>query len=201
MTTTSTLSNPWDRPPVPRHGDDDQDRTYCGVGRVVSEWETIELELGHLYSLFEGKFGNPGSVRDYGTSPMFADRVAKLEKAKQRFFGRNPNRELDAEFCEMLERIRQYADRRHDVAHGIVRPIIWAFGSAASSATGDLPFHYCVVAPDYKENRFDENHQPIYAYTWPEMMQIQGALHGAAHEVMRYKRKLADLIEVGKLKS
>jgi hypothetical protein len=201
MTTMSTVTNPWDRPPVPPQGDNDQDRTYCGVGRVVSEWETIELELAHLYSLFENKFGNPVTVQDYGADALFADRVSKLVKAKERFFARNSNQSLDAEFCELLERIRKYADRRHDVAHGIVRPIIWAFGSAqAASAASDLPFHYCVVAPDYKENRFDEHHLPIYAYTWPEMMQIQGALHGAAHEVMRYKRKLVDLIEAGKLR-
>jgi len=48
------MSNPWDPPPTPSYADDDSDKTFCGVGYVMSAWETIEFELSRLHSVFEG---------------------------------------------------------------------------------------------------------------------------------------------------
>ena len=46
------MANPWDAPPLPNHGDDDMECTFAGVGRVLSQWESVEIELSVLFALF-----------------------------------------------------------------------------------------------------------------------------------------------------
>ena len=49
------MANPWDTPPLPTYGDDNEDETFTAVGRVMTQWESIEFELARLYSTFVGK--------------------------------------------------------------------------------------------------------------------------------------------------
>ena len=49
------MSKPWDRPPLPIRGDDDQDTTHAAVGSVLTNWENIEGELSHIFALYIGK--------------------------------------------------------------------------------------------------------------------------------------------------
>jgi hypothetical protein len=46
------MQNPWDRPPLPSAGNADPNDIYIGVGRVLSQWEIVELQLGYLYTAF-----------------------------------------------------------------------------------------------------------------------------------------------------
>jgi hypothetical protein len=39
------MSNPWDRQPLPSAGNADPNDIYNGVGRVLSQWEIVELQL------------------------------------------------------------------------------------------------------------------------------------------------------------
>src|ERR1700693_5481622 len=48
--------------------------------------------------------------------------------------------------------IEKFADRRHEVAHGIVRPIQWYQSAIAAES---VPFQFCLVPPHYNRNWFD----------------------------------------------
>jgi hypothetical protein len=39
------MSSPWNIPPLPQEGDEDEDATYAGVGRVISRWEQDAASL------------------------------------------------------------------------------------------------------------------------------------------------------------
>jgi hypothetical protein len=190
------MSNPWDRPPIPTHGDSTDDRTYAGVGRVVTEWEHVELELGYLYSLFVGKHAELEGVREYGSGAVFAHRVETLTKAHERFAQSLPSQELEAEFFALINRIKKFSDRRNDVAHGVVRPIEWTRPPDPHGDSTDQSFFgYCLVPPNYKGKHFDPNNLPSYVYTYDEMLGIQGQLYAAAEEIIDFRYRLNRLIE------
>jgi len=46
---------PWDIPAFPEHGDPDSGSTYKMVGYALTQWEELEYQLSHLYSLLIGK--------------------------------------------------------------------------------------------------------------------------------------------------
>src|ERR1700676_5509494 len=40
----------WERPSLVRTGDPDPNHTYISVGRVLSQWEGVEIQLGYVYT-------------------------------------------------------------------------------------------------------------------------------------------------------
>jgi integrase len=60
------MMNLWDIPPPPTKGDDDQEITYAGVGRVLSQWEMIEVRLGYIYAWLMKRPDEIETVRAYG---------------------------------------------------------------------------------------------------------------------------------------
>lgn len=163
--------------------------TYAGIGRVTSEWEGVEVQLSVLYSLFARRFEELEALREYGNGAVFAHRVEKLGRAKDIFFQKMPDQGLEAEYDALVERVRRFADRRHDVAHGIVRPIQWIYPPDTSS-TKPVPFSFCVIPPNYKKKHFDPANMPLYVYTRPQLDILQGAIFGLIHEIIQYQLKL-----------
>ncbi len=191
------MSNPWDRPPFPTRGDTDDDMTYAGVGRVVTEWEQVELELGRLYSLFVDRHEQLEAEREYGTGSTFLPRLEKLKNAHEQFSQLIPDQGLEAEFVALIERIKKFSSLRNDVAHGIVRPIQWTIPSHAAER---FRLESCLVPPTYKGKHFDQDNLPVYVYTYPEMLTIQGHFHGLAHQVIEFRLRLSRKLELKKRK-
>jgi hypothetical protein len=78
------IHDTWDAPPIPQHGDLDENSTYAGVGRVLSGWEAMEAELSHLYAAFVGKFHQAEAYREYGAGgQIFANRMLTLRTSAQ----------------------------------------------------------------------------------------------------------------------
>jgi hypothetical protein len=185
----------WDRPPIPEHGDDSDDTTFAGVGRVVTEWEHVELEFSYLYSLFVGKHEALEALREYGEGAVFTHRVDKLVKAHEKFCPRIPDQDLEVEFFRLIDLAKKFSDRRNDVAHGVVRPIQWTRPPPHSWPTEDDPFQYCLVPPNYKGKHFAPDNLPAYVYTYDEMLGIQGQLYGVCGAIVQYRYKLKHLLE------
>jgi hypothetical protein len=79
------MTNPWDRPPFPGKGDDNQDILYAAVGRVISQWEKVELGLSHLYAIFIGQPFSIGIYDQYHEpSKTFMSRLAAVERESER---------------------------------------------------------------------------------------------------------------------
>jgi hypothetical protein len=67
------MANPWDSLPYPKRGDDDDRWTFEWAGRVISQWEHIEFQLGLLYTIFAGVPYNGQTIKEYGAGKIFRD--------------------------------------------------------------------------------------------------------------------------------
>jgi hypothetical protein len=173
------MANPWDAPPLPDHGDDDIERTFAGVGRVLSQWETIEIELSVLYALFTKRPADAEARREYGKGRIFVDRSKIIEDVAPKWLC---NQELEAEFDSLICTIRHYSDRRNEIAHGIVRPIQWVIPFEPRSR-----FQYCLSPPYHDYRRYTEKDLPEYIYIYDIMIELERKLFVLAGDITKYR--------------
>src|SRR5688572_17039553 len=96
---------PFVRFPIPAKGDADFDTTYAAIGRSLTHWELLEGSFGSL---------NAPNLK----KPMIAHGAAT-------FFARFPESNgepLQKELDKILELYIEAANRRNEIAHGIVAP-------------------------------------------------------------------------------
>jgi hypothetical protein len=187
------MPNPWDRPPFPNVGDDDQHVTYAAVGRFTSEWEMLESELSHLFVHFIGKYATNEAYDDYyDRSKTGARRIQTLEEAAEKYFIANPNQTNEGDFSELIRKISGFAERRHEIAHGILRPYHWlklTMFDVDRETVG--PFQHCIAPPHYQRNWLDEEKRwPVYTYTSVEISAFSEALGALIKEVIFFKHRL-----------
>jgi hypothetical protein len=113
------MPNPWDPLPFPLTGDPDFEITYAGVGMVTSQWEAIEFDCARLYSVFVGD-PDGEALRAYGEGKIFRDRRINLEKAAAMYFIKHIDQNLEGEFARICATAEGFAERRNEVAHGLV---------------------------------------------------------------------------------
>jgi len=186
------MADPWDRPPFPNSGDDDEDITYAAVGRVISQWEHVESELSHLYALFIGKPWKEEAFDGYyEEGKTTKSRIKSVGIVSHSFFQRNPDQTREGNFTALMRCVEGFADRRHEVAHGIVRPIQWYRVALPDlEAPPNSPFQFCVVPPHYQRSWFDENRMPRYVYTSKELIYLESLLRSLLRDVIFFKRDL-----------
>jgi hypothetical protein len=184
------MAEPWDVPPFPDHGDQNADDTYKMVGRALSEWEELEYRLAHLYAQIIGRPSQIAALREYGKGRIFADRIAGLETAAEAYFIRNPRQNSEAELACIAEVARRLADRRNEIAHGIVRPLQWIQRPIPDRLIGQ-PLEYALVPPLYTRRKLDEKNRPKYIYTANELMQFWLAFSDLSQEALRLQRQIA----------
>ena len=171
------MSNPWDRPPLALTGDQDDEKTYAGVGRIITEWEDVEGALSHLCSLFVGEYLQIDAIRRYGNGGVSSVRITKLADVARIYFQKRANQNIEADFEELIERLLKYSQRRHDVAHGVVRALYDA---------NDNFLYYGVVPAYYNAKHFGQDNIPTYLYARKEMDQIRMAMNRAYFEVISF---------------
>src|SRR4051812_34554162 len=114
------MANPWDRPPIPTTGDADDNATYAGVGRVLTQWEEVEVTLSQLYVSFSGRGKDLTIQREYGSGTIFRERIAKVVTVSHGYFCAKPSQAQEGEFEQLVAKCMGFSARRNDVAHGIV---------------------------------------------------------------------------------
>ena len=183
------MSNPWNRPPLPIRGDDDQDTTHAAVGSVLTNWENIEGELSHIFALYIGKmWTNEAYDQYYEKGRTTKGRLQNLETAANAYFVKSPNQEAEGALCELLEGVFGFADRRHEAAHGIVRPIQW-YGSLlpeSSRPPPDSGLKFCLVPPHYQRTWIKDG-KPEYIYTSKELNSISLGLFTFLQAVLKFR--------------
>src|SRR5215471_7697550 len=128
--------------PRATRGDPDSDTLYSAVGKTLSQWEALEIELGRLFAiLVESK--SHAAARAYGVLASATGRYDLLEKAAEVYFA---NRDSYQAFKDLMKVLRLASPRRNDVAHGHVRDY------AAPDTEGG---GFYLVAPDYNTRRTD----------------------------------------------
>jgi len=191
------MTEPWDRPPYPSQGDTAEDITFAGVGRVISQWESIESELSHLYALFTGtQFKYESYEASYATGKTTQGRLQTAEKAADKFFQRKPHQKFEGEFCRLIKIISGFSERRHDVAHGIVQPFQWYLTIVPKhNLKFDTPFQFCVVPPHYQVKSITTKNLPKYIYTSVELMELEKKLYNLLVELILFKSNLGGWLQ------
>lgn len=185
------MPDPWDVPPLPDRGDDNEDATYAGVGRVMSRWEAVEVELAHLYTIFVNRPHEADAIKGYGMGRIFAERLASLRGVTDLYFVSRSDQAVEGAPRDLLCRVRHYSDRRNEVAHGIVRQMRWVRSlrdNLAPDAVGK--FQFCLVPPHYTFRKFDQDNRPTYAYTSTELLSLEEKFYWLAQEVQDFRLRL-----------
>jgi hypothetical protein len=168
------MPNPWDRPLLPKRGDDNDLMTYAGVGWVTSQWERIEFSLARLFSIFVGRPDESRALIEYSAPPIFRMRFDALLRTAARFFISNPDQQLEGELHALTVQLHGFADRRNDIAHGMVFPI-----QSIEFLRRHLdPRHahrrqFALISPFQTLKRDAAKDTPAYAYTSAEMNSIR----------------------------
>jgi hypothetical protein len=145
------MLQPWDRPELVREGDSNPDILYAAVGRLLSQWEGVEIQLGYIYAAAAEQHGDWHALHDY------------------------PDQAAEGTTKAVVDSATLFAARRHDVAHGIVRDRSWArwrIPPDPRDTTGFflLPSHYRGKSYDH-ETAF-----PTYAYTAGSLEKLRNQL-------------------------
>jgi hypothetical protein len=177
--------NSWDVPPLPDHGDDDIDTTFAGVGRVLTQWESIELELSVIYAVFMGRPGDSEASREYGRGRTFTDRAKMVAERAEKSLR---NQALEDEFDQIMCAIRHFADRRNEVAHGIVRPIHWIMPGRIQQT--DYNFKFCLVPSYYNYKKYGPDNLPEYMYISETLLDLEKKLFYLAAETESFRSRI-----------
>ena len=179
------MPNPWDIPPFPIRGDDNQDTTFAGVGRVLTQWEMIEVELAQIYGWLDMRPDQIEALHRYGEPQSFRERKKGLQAVADLYFRRNPHQTAEGEFCTLITKVYNFSARRNDVAHSIVRPFQWILSPKLEG-----PLQFCAVPPHYTGKKFDPQNMPLFIYTSVELVALSKALFYVAQEAAKFKWKL-----------
>lgn len=158
-----SMTDLWDRPPIPKQGDAADSATYEAMGRALCEWERMEVALAYLYSVFtwRGAFDLQGA-RQYGRGRIFKERMDGLEDVARRFFIQRHHQDAEGDFGRLVCRVRKFADRRNDIAHGIVTTVRWHIPVVGETVGPQAPQFY--LLPAFYDPRRAQGHMPDYAF-------------------------------------
>src|ERR1700720_3688429 len=92
----SVMSEPWDRPPLVREGDPSPWGLYQEVGRLLSQWEGVEIQLAYVHTAARGNHGDWVTLLQYGKGSAFKGRFDILQKTINSAFIKHPNQNIEA---------------------------------------------------------------------------------------------------------
>lgn len=184
------MPNPWDPFPIPNAGDEEDARTYEGIGRVVSAWESVEFQLSRIYSIFVGD-PDGNAIYDYGKGRIFRDRLTALRQTAATRFQTKPDQTMEGEFDRVCAHAESFSFRRNEVAHGIVMRVDQiTFFRNAFNAQGDKWLYAC-IPPIYAFRNQDTDGNPTWAYTFANMTTLEGRLIQLVIEAGEFRELLA----------
>jgi len=175
------MANPWDPFPLPTRGDEDKNSTFQGVGFATSQWEFLEFRLSRLYSVFVDQADSLDAIRTYGAGRIFKDRLVLLKNAANQHFVRHPAQRTEVIFERLVVALLGFADRRNEVAHGVVYPAFKIDGRK----------QYALIPPYHLLRKHNADGAPTFAYTHHELELLGYRLLKLSTEVEEYWKALA----------
>lgn len=169
----------WALPVLPDKGDEDPDETFKSIGIAISSWESLEFELARLFSVYVND-PDGDAWFSYGEGRIFRERLLNLRSAAKSYVVRYCSQEHEGDLNDLLQHAVSAADRRNDIAHGIVFRIdqLTFFRNKLQVRLWGRP-HWALIPPAYLARRHDDG-LPQFAYT--------------SHEI---KRTAKNIIELG----
>lgn len=182
------MTNPWDRPPIPKRGDESEDITFAAVGRIMTAWEAVEFELSRLYTWYGGSLDSQALMAEYGKGSIFRERVAILERKAAAYFTAHPNQAREGQFSSLLEQAKGYSHRRNDIAHSMLFQIdqLTFFRNKIKTNLLHRP-HYAIIPPLYAVRYATALGLPEFAYTSREMTRIFYRIRQLCQDLETYR--------------
>jgi len=100
-----------------KQGDSTRDDIFHAVGMSLNSWENMEHTLADIFALLLGGDGD-GAKRAFGTIATTSARQAMLLEAFNSYLGKH--REHFEALPHLLNRVDTLANKRNNLAHGIV---------------------------------------------------------------------------------
>jgi hypothetical protein len=183
------MPQPWDRPELVREGDANPEVLCMAVGRLLSQWEGVEIQLGYIYAAAVEQHGDWDALRDYGAGTTTARRLDLLQSAVDTFSVRYPDQAAEGQINAVINLATLFAARRHDVAHAIVRDSSWARWRIPPDPRD--PSGFFLLPSHYRGKSYnDETAFPIYAYTSRSLELLRHQLSRLETEAMGVAAKL-----------
>jgi hypothetical protein len=180
----------WERPPRPAVGDVNDQMTYAGVGKVITQWELIEGELCHIYCGFVRCPFDRAAIEAYGMDNIFKTRATTVEKAAENYFTGSPNQEAEGAFKTLIDLARCYSQHRNDVAHSIVRSGHWILRDwipTEPDAAAEVKNTQWWLVPAFYISRRMRIGGPDFLYTSVELESLANALGELARELALFR--------------
>lgn len=154
----------------------------------MSHWEEIEFELSRLYTWFGDSLDDQLLMNEYGKGTIFRMRAAALATKAEEFFVSNPNQNREGEFHNLLANATGFANRRNDIAHGIVFQIdkITFFRDRLKPNLLKRD-HFAVIPPLYAFRYANAEGFPKFAYTSKEMRTLERRLQKLHKAIEKFR--------------
>lgn len=178
------------QPSLCRQGDANKDETYAGVGRVLSSWESVEFELSRLLAALMEEPDDPRVLQFYGTGRILQNRLDWVRIAADHHFMTSPNQNHEGDFDLLMEDLSSAADRRNEVAHGVVYEI---------STSKNLTKHmdpipdgqdaHVLMPPFYSFRRF-EGDTPTFMYARSDLKKLSVQILNLQMRIRPFRHRL-----------
>lgn len=126
-------------------GDRRPTQLYCGVGKVTSRWEFIELAMAELFGVLVAD-GSITSLRVYGALSGVSARKDVIRAAMETYFQHDAKSDLEKQVRSVLLAYDRASWQRNDIAHGIVTQFV---NGGTKEVSGFL-----LVPPSYSTKKF-----------------------------------------------
>jgi hypothetical protein len=195
---TPKQPQPWDPPPSSTVGDPSEEITYAAVGLALTKWGLVEHQLGEIFlALIGGRsyeammaFGSIMSGR--GRAEMI------VAAAKVYFITRTAPEHLETKqaLADLMYAVGKFADRRNEIAHGVVKIQIGLDFDAEVEGGFKASF---VLAPSYfaaKKRRMQVTESglvampPSYEYSSKEIVTLSRKFHRLVSPAATISRQL-----------
>src|SRR5262245_13223967 len=117
------MSDIWAVVPLAKKGHATPEELWEVIGQALSTWELVEQGVAILFStIVMGEFHatEAPAVRAYGSSMSSSSRVEMVREAFKTWCRQNENCPLEGNIFTLLSQCRRAAERRNEIAHGIV---------------------------------------------------------------------------------
>jgi hypothetical protein len=164
---TQTSPEPWDRRPLPSAGDASVTETYAAVGEALTEWGKFECDLALLFCAFVSAAGAYRAAdRAYTAVRTFEGRLEMLRAAAEVHFSTAKYQTIKRHFNRVTGTDwRKYAERRNEIAHGIVQPYSSALSHHVITKHQIAGRGYCLFPPYNEFRKTTLDREPVYAYS------------------------------------
>lgn len=189
----SDMVNPWDPLPLPPTAEPIWKQIALGIGLVVSEWESVEYELGILCSHFCG--GTLYPFKEYGKGRIFRERTAVIARFAEKYFVRICDQQKEGEFDRLIKASIGFSDRRNEVVHGLILDAKnVTFFQNTPLVIDKLKAHQYVILPHLYAKGWDHELRkpPPYAYNFSQMRQLAERMEVLHQSIKTFKESLPE---------